>query len=186
MSVAGTSYKVQLNNSLISLCLSDVIHCAAGGDKRCPYLPKPDAVEDSRLYDFRDQILVRILLVLVYISHPHWRPKASPKDIEDLIITGKASQTCPYFASREAISQAEVRTYIFFVVAQVTRRRVLQVVTLPYNLLLHRDAREALGIDLINQVVVVDEAHSEYFTMTPRKLLRFCKISYRLYFRYPL
>jgi hypothetical protein len=33
--------------------------------------------------------------------------------------------------------------------------------------LLHHDAREALGIDLIDQVVVIDEAHSEYFTMTP-------------------
>ncbi|KAH9989681.1 helicase C-terminal domain-containing protein [Russula compacta] len=95
----------------------------AGGDKRCPYLPNPDAVEDNRLHDFRDQIL------------------ASPKDIEDLIFAGQASQTCPYFASREAISQAEV-------------------VTLPYNLLLHRDAREALGIDLTNQIVVIDEAHN--------------------------
>ncbi|KAI9509200.1 DNA repair helicase [Russula earlei] len=95
----------------------------AGGDKRCPYLPKPDAVEDNRLHDFRDQIL------------------ASPKDIEDLIVAGQASHTCPYFASREAISQAEI-------------------VTLPYNLLLHRDAREALSIDLTNQVVVIDEAHN--------------------------
>lgn len=60
-------------------------------------------------------------------------------------------------------------------VAHVTRRRVLQVVTLPYNLLLHRDAREALGIDLINQVVVVDEAHSEYFTMTLRKPYEFAR-----------
>ncbi|KAI0279235.1 helicase C-terminal domain-containing protein [Russula aff. rugulosa BPL654] len=96
----------------------------AGGDKRCPYLPKPDAIEDNRLHDFRDQIL------------------ASPKDIEDLIIAGKASQTCPYFASREAISQAEVRCH------------------LAVQPLLHHDAREALGIDLINQVVVIDEAHN--------------------------
>lgn len=50
--------------------------------------------------------------------------------------------------------------------------KVLQVVTLPYNLLLHHDAREALGIDLKDQVVVIDEAHSEYLTMTPRKPLR--------------
>jgi Rad3-related DNA helicase len=41
--------------------------------------------------------------------------------------------------------------------------KALQVVTLPYNLLLHRDAREVLGIDLTNQVVVIDEAHSECF-----------------------
>lgn len=45
----------------------------------------------------------------------------------------------------------------------MTRRKVLQVVTLPYNLLLHRDARDALGIDLTNQIVVVDEAHSKHF-----------------------
>ncbi|KAI9465416.1 DNA repair helicase [Lactarius psammicola] len=95
----------------------------AGGDRRCPYLPRPGDMDDDRLHEFRDQIL------------------ASPKDIEELIVSGQASRTCPYFASREAISQAEV-------------------VTLPYNLLLHRDARDALGIDLTNQIVVVDEAHN--------------------------
>lgn len=49
----------------LSLILSpsDELHCAAGGDKRCPYLPKPDAIEDERLHDFRDQILVRTFLV---------------------------------------------------------------------------------------------------------------------------
>jgi chromosome transmission fidelity protein 1 len=45
----------------------------------------------------------------------------------------------------------------------MTRRKVRQVVTLPYNLLLHRDARDALGIDLTNQIIVVDEAHSKHF-----------------------
>jgi Rad3-related DNA helicase len=45
----------------------------------------------------------------------------------------------------------------------MTKRKVRQVVTLPYNLLLHRDARDALGIDLTNQIVVVDEAHSKHF-----------------------
>lgn len=39
--------------------LNGEMYCAAGGDKRCPYLPKPDAIEDKRLYEFRDQILVR-------------------------------------------------------------------------------------------------------------------------------
>jgi len=37
-----------------------------------------------------------------------------------------------------------------------------QLVTLPYNLLLHKTSREALGIDLKNHVVIVDEAHSEH------------------------
>lgn len=39
--------------------------------------------------------------------------------------------------------------------------RVSQLVTLPYNLLLQKTAREALGIDLSNQIVVIDEAHSK-------------------------
>ncbi|KAH0832205.1 putative DNA repair helicase [Lanmaoa asiatica] len=66
---------------------------------------------------------------------------ASPKDIEDLAIAGRNAQTCPYYGSRRAIPQAEL-------------------VTLPYNLLLQRTAREALGIDLSNQIVIIDEAHN--------------------------
>ena len=38
---------------------------------------------------------------------------------------------------------------------------VLQIVTLPYNLVLQKSAREALGIDLTDQILVIDEAHSE-------------------------
>lgn len=66
---------------------------------------------------------------------------ASPKDIEDLATAGKNTQTCPYYGSRRAIPQAEL-------------------ITLPYNLLLQKTAREALGIDLTNQVIIIDEAHN--------------------------
>ncbi|KAI0783751.1 helicase C-terminal domain-containing protein [Abortiporus biennis] len=66
---------------------------------------------------------------------------ATPKDIEDLYSAGIDSATCPYFGSRKAISQA-------------------QLVLLPYNLLLQKSARESLGIDLTNQVVIIDEAHN--------------------------
>ncbi|KAI0333315.1 DNA repair helicase [Cubamyces sp. BRFM 1775] len=75
---------------------------------------------------------------------------AVPKDIEDLFATGQAADTCPYFGSRRAIPQA-------------------QLVLLPYNLLLQKTAREALGIDLSGQVVIIDEAHSassaDYFAL---------------------
>ncbi|KAJ7600649.1 helicase C-terminal domain-containing protein [Mycena floridula] len=93
----------------------------SGKEKRCPHLPTLD--DDSQMLDLRDQIL------------------ASPKDIEDLAETGRLSDTCPYFGSRQAISQAEL-------------------VTLPYNLLLQKTAREALGIDLTDQIVIIDEAHN--------------------------
>ncbi|KAJ7134385.1 helicase C-terminal domain-containing protein [Mycena epipterygia] len=91
------------------------------GEKRCQYLPPIG--EDTRMLDFRDQIL------------------ASPKDIEDLASVGRLAHTCPYFGSRRAIPQAEL-------------------ITLPYNLLLQKTAREALGIDLTDQIVIIDEAHN--------------------------
>lgn len=67
---------------------------------------------------------------------------ATVRDIEDLVLEGKERQVCPYYATRKAVKQA-------------------QLVTLPYNLLLQKNAREALGIDLEGQIVVIDEAHSE-------------------------
>ncbi|KAF8895275.1 helicase C-terminal domain-containing protein [Infundibulicybe gibba] len=91
------------------------------GEKRCQYLPPAD--EETKMLDFRDQIL------------------ASPKDIEDLAAAGRLAHVCPYFGSRRAIPQAEL-------------------VTLPYNLLLQKNAREALGIDLKDQIVIIDEAHN--------------------------
>lgn len=33
--------------------------------------------------------------------------------------------------------------------------------TVPYNLLLHKNSREAVGLDLTGQIVIIDEAHSE-------------------------
>ncbi|KAL1719631.1 helicase C-terminal domain-containing protein [Schizophyllum commune] len=90
-------------------------------EKRCPHLPSQE--EEAAMLDLRDQIL------------------ATPKDIEELAATGRASGICPYFGSRKAIDQAEL-------------------VTLPYNLLFQKSAREALGIDLKDQIVVIDEAHN--------------------------
>lgn len=46
----------------------------------------------------------------------------------------------------------------------------MKLVTLPYNLLLQANAREALNIDLAGNVVVIDEAHSMHnpFNDVPR------------------
>lgn len=37
---------------------------------------------------------------------------------------------------------------------------LVQVVVLPYNVLLHRGTREASGINLDGNVVIIDEAHN--------------------------
>lgn len=63
------------------------------------------------------------------------------RDIEDLTQLGRSLNTCPYFASRVAAKQAEL-------------------VTLPYNLLLHADARSAAEINVKDDIIVVDEAHN--------------------------
>ncbi|KAG6903272.1 hypothetical protein C0995_000167 [Termitomyces sp. Mi166 len=109
--------------------------------KRCQYLPPVG--NEEKMLDLRDQILVSL-------NSAHCDPfdssgvqKATPKDIEDLAAAGRRAQTCPYFGARRAIPQA-------------------QLVTLPYNLLLQRTAREALGIDLTDQIVIIDEAHSNW------------------------
>ncbi|KAJ9095611.1 hypothetical protein QFC21_005482 [Naganishia friedmannii] len=67
--------------------------------------------------------------------------KAVPKDIEDIVQLGKQVKVCPYYATRNSVKQAEL-------------------VTMPYNLLLQKSARETMGISLKDQVVVVDEAHN--------------------------
>ncbi|KAH6649534.1 helicase C-terminal domain-containing protein [Chaetomium tenue] len=66
---------------------------------------------------------------------------ATVPDIEDLHRIGKELQVCPYYASRTAIPGAEV-------------------ITLPYPLLLQKNARDALGIKLEGNVVIIDEAHN--------------------------
>ncbi|EGX96493.1 DNA helicase, putative [Cordyceps militaris CM01] len=66
---------------------------------------------------------------------------ATVPDIEDLYQLGKALRVCPYYASRTALPGAEI-------------------VTLPYPLLLQKSARDALGIKLEGNVVIVDEAHN--------------------------
>jgi chromosome transmission fidelity protein 1 len=66
---------------------------------------------------------------------------ATVPDIEDMFQLGKTLQVCPYYASRTAIPGAEI-------------------VTLPYPLLLQKSARDALGIKLEGNVVIIDEAHN--------------------------
>ncbi|OAL38669.1 hypothetical protein AYO20_01875 [Fonsecaea nubica] len=69
------------------------------------------------------------------------RVVAEVRDIEDTSRLGREMQLCPYYASRAAITMSEV-------------------LTLPYPLLLQRSAREALGVSVKDNVVIIDEAHN--------------------------
>jgi len=66
---------------------------------------------------------------------------AKPSDIEDLASLGEISHTCAYYASRESVKAAEV-------------------VVVPYNTLLSKQARDAVGLSLKSALVIIDEAHN--------------------------
>ena len=95
----------------------------------------PPYDEPAKLETFRDHAL------------------SQPSAIEDLEDLGRRLHTCtwtsrsdldasgPYYGSRKAIRSA-------------------QLVAMPYQLLLSTTARDALGIDLAGQIVVIDEAHA--------------------------
>ncbi|KAJ2843210.1 hypothetical protein GGI22_007290, partial [Coemansia erecta] len=62
-------------------------------------------------------------------------------DIEDLVKLGRKIMACPYYASRELADGADL-------------------VFCPYNYILDPGVREAAGISLKNNVVILDEAHN--------------------------
>lgn len=62
-------------------------------------------------------------------------------DLEEIVTVGKQIKACPYYSSKLAISDSEI-------------------ITMPYNILLHKSTRENFGIKLKNSIVIIDEAHN--------------------------
>lgn len=62
-------------------------------------------------------------------------------DIEDLVKAGQKARCCPYFLAKELKQQADI-TFM------------------PYNYLLDPKARRAQGIELQNNIILLDEAHN--------------------------
>lgn len=63
-------------------------------------------------------------------------------DIEEVVKQGRQMGCCPYYGARSHAAAAA------------------NIVTVPYNAILSRAAREALGIDLRGALVIFDEAHN--------------------------
>ena len=63
------------------------------------------------------------------------------RDIEELVFLGKKISSCPYYGTRKSVPYAHI-------------------VVMPYNSLIHKQTREALGIKLENCVVIIDESHN--------------------------
>ncbi|XP_064119923.1 Fanconi anemia group J protein-like isoform X2 [Macrobrachium nipponense] len=62
-------------------------------------------------------------------------------DIEDLVVLGKKIGACPYFSARSL-------------------RETADIVFCPYNYLIDPLIRDSMGIELKNQIIVLDEAHN--------------------------
>ena len=62
-------------------------------------------------------------------------------DIEDIHRMGEELNICPYYSTRNDIPVAEI-------------------ISMPYQLLLQKDTRQLLGLELKDSVVVIDEAHN--------------------------
>lgn len=84
------------------------------------------------------------------------------QDIEQLVSLGKNLTACPYYGTRRAIPSAQVcacvRTHTG--PARLTTPSPPQLVVLPYNTLLHAPTRQAVGIKLKGNVIIIDEAHN--------------------------
>ncbi|CAH0386974.1 unnamed protein product [Bemisia tabaci] len=63
------------------------------------------------------------------------------QDVEQLVAAGRSLSACPYFASRGAVPNS-------------------QIIVVPYNTLLHKPTRDACGVKLKDNVVLIDEAHN--------------------------
>ena len=63
------------------------------------------------------------------------------RDMENLVSQGREAMACPYYGTRQAVTEAEV-------------------VLLPYNMLLHKEQRKALNVQLAENIVIIDEAHN--------------------------
>lgn len=62
-------------------------------------------------------------------------------DIEDLVGVGKKLKCCPYYLSKELKQDADI-------------------IFMPYNYILDPKSRKANGVELMNNIVILDEAHN--------------------------
>ncbi|XP_075992983.1 regulator of telomere elongation helicase 1 homolog [Anticarsia gemmatalis] len=62
-------------------------------------------------------------------------------DIEDLVSVGKKLKCCPYYLSKELKQDADI-------------------IFMPYNYILDPKSRKANGVELMNNIIILDEAHN--------------------------
>lgn len=121
-----------------NLCINEKVsrlQSATAINERCLDLQKPGVARDKKCAHLPTKDDPSVLDAF------RDRVISRIRDIEDVVALGRQMDTCPYYASRSAIAPSEV-------------------LTLPYPLLLQKSARDAIGISVKNNIVVIDEAHN--------------------------
>ncbi|XP_010170476.1 ATP-dependent DNA helicase DDX11, partial [Antrostomus carolinensis] len=85
------------------------------------------------------------------------------KDIEQLVALGREAKACPYYGTLATalLPWLSSRRHAFSASEEIQK-----LVVLPYQMLLHEPTRNAAGIKLKDQVVIIDEAHNLIDTIT--------------------
>ena len=121
-----------------NLCIHPTISrlsSAVNINERCLEVQKPGTPKERKCQFLPTKDNAE--LVEVFKKHA----LARPRDIEDTASLGRSLGICPYYSSRAVVAPSEI-------------------LTLPYPLLLQREAREAMGISVKDNVVIIDEAHN--------------------------
>ena len=135
-------FKVQMLASRKHLCLNTKVTSSCNGNvqrlnDKCSELCKATE-DDKRCPFYTKKVSSPDSNVLDNFSKELLQ---QVRDIEDIVQLGKRHSLCSYFGSKRGIAEADI-------------------LLIPYNLLVVREARESLGISLKNSIVVFDEAHN--------------------------
>lgn len=121
-----------------NLCINEKVsrlHSATAINERCLELQKPGTAQDKKCPNLPTKDDREV------VDAFRDRVISRIRDIEDVANLGREMGICPYYASRPAIAPSEV-------------------LTLPYPLLLQKSAREALGVSIEGNIIIIDEAHN--------------------------
>ncbi|KAJ1547570.1 Fanconi anemia group J protein [Nowakowskiella sp. JEL0078] len=107
------------------------------------YCINPKVRKSASINEECNKFLNEDLCMYFHGSHDfrHRNMESPVWDIEDLVSVGKKRKVCPYFASRNLATTADL-------------------VFVPYNYIIDPQIREASEIDLQNSIVIIDEAHN--------------------------
>lgn len=146
------------------LCINDRIRSAADPGESCLA-----ALKDRQCPYYHEEESVANMNE--WLARTRITPDHAPKivDIEEAVTSGRALNACPYYGVRAVQQEANI-------------------IALPYSLIFDPIARHAAQINLLDSLIIIDEAHNlvDYINQAESKRLRHrnCRITASALTRY--